>query len=326
MTARNSASLLAVVACLAGACASHRSPTLAERFVHQGTPALELPADLGTGAAQPADAAATPAAPSAVTPAVPPAEREPAPVIPVAESDDQTLAEALAALKAEPKAVTNRRVAERYLSLHIYDKAVDYFTAAIKLDSKDAVASEGLARAWRDWGSPELALSQAYRALALAPNSAQVANTVGTILFALGLNDEAEARFKRAAVLAPAAAYIRANLCYLSTIRGDGVAARAQCDIALALDPGSVIARNNLALLNAAEGDFAAAEKAFATAARNPLEARYNLGIVLLSAGRFADAAAMFAEACRGDLPGVDACDKARNARLRAARADERIR
>jgi len=324
VTARNRASLLAVVACLAGACASHRSPTLAERFVHQGTPALELPADLGTGTDKSAGAATSKTAPPVS--AEPPAEREPAPVLPVAETDDQTLAQALAELKAEPKAVTHRRVAERYLSLHIYDKAVDNFTAAIKLDAKDAAASEGLARAWRDWGSPELALSQAYRALALAPNSAQISNTVGTILFALGLNDEAEARFKRAAVLAPAAAYIRANLCYLSTIRGDGVAARAQCDIALALDPASVIARNNLALLNAAEGDFTAAEKAFAAAARNPLEARYNLGIVLLSAGRFADAAAMFAEACRGDLPGVEACDKARNARLRAARADERIR
>ncbi|HEX5216243.1 MAG TPA: tetratricopeptide repeat protein [Vicinamibacterales bacterium] len=322
MTARNRASLLAVVACLAGACASHRSPTLAERFVHQGTPALELPADLGKGAEQVAE----PVVSTATPPAVPPAEREPAPVIPVAETDDQTLAQALAELKTEPKAVTNRRVAERYLSLHIYDKAVEHFTAALKLDSKDVAASEGLARAWRDWGSPEMALGQAYRALALARNSAQIENTIGTILFALGLNDEAEARFKRAAVLAPAAPHIRANLCYVSTIRGDGVAARAQCDIALALDPGSVIARNNLALLNAAEGDFAAAERAFTTAARNPLEARYNLGIVLLSAGRFADAAAMFAEACRGDLPGVEACEKARYARLRAARADERIR
>jgi tetratricopeptide (TPR) repeat protein len=170
LTARNSASLLAVVACLAGACASHRSPTLAERFVHQGTPALELPADLGKGAVPPADASAT-AAPSAVPPALPPAEREPAPVLPVAESDDQTLAEALAALKAVPKALTQRRVAERYLSLHIYDKAVDHFTAALKLDNKDAAAAERLARAWRDWGSPEMALSQAYRALALAPNT-----------------------------------------------------------------------------------------------------------------------------------------------------------
>ena len=322
MTARNSASLLAVVACLAGACASQPSRSLADRFVHQGTPVLQLPGDLGTGAAASAEAAA----PASPAPAAPLPERPPAPVVPVAESDDQTLAQALAQLKSAPSAVTHRHVAERYLAIRVYDKAVDHFNAALKLDSKDVNASEGLARAWRDWGSPEMALSQAYRALALAPNSAQIENTLGTVLFALGLNAEAEARFQRAAALAPHAAYVRANLCFVSTIRGDGVAARAQCDIAIALDPGSVIARNNLALLNAAEGDFAAAEQAFATAARDPLEARYNLGIVLLSAGRFTEAAAMFAEACHGDLPGVDACGKASKARLLAARADERIR
>ena len=323
MTARNSASLLAVVACLAGACASQQRPrSLADRFVQQGTPALQLPGDLGADVAASAEAAA----PISSAPAAPLPERPPAPVVPVAESDDQTLAQALAQLKSTPSAVTHRRVAERYLAIRVYDKAVDHFSAALKLDSKDASASEGLARAWRDWGSPEMALSQAYRALALAPTSAQIENTLGTVLFALGLNAEAEARFQRAAALAPHAAYVRANLCFVSTMRGDGVAARAHCDVAIALDPANVIARNNLALLNAAEGDFAAAEQAFAAAARSPLEARYNLGIVLLSAGRFTEAAAMFAEACHGDLPGVDACGKASKARLLAARADERIR
>ena len=45
-----------------------------------------------------------------------------------------------------------------------------------------AGAFEGLARLWRDWGSPELALGDAHRAIHCRPDSASAYNTLGTVL------------------------------------------------------------------------------------------------------------------------------------------------
>ena len=111
-------------------------------------------------------------------------------------------------------------------------------TAAISRNSDDAVAYDARARIWRDWQMPERAFEDARRALQLAPRSAEVHNTMGTIFFALEQPGEARREFTTAISIDPAAAYAANNLCYLAFLSGDTADAEAQCQRAIALvDP-----------------------------------------------------------------------------------------
>ena len=53
------------------------------------------------------------------------------------------------------------------------------FSARPRLEPCDAVAYDGMARIWRDWGMPDLALTEAYRALHCNQKSAEIYNTLG---------------------------------------------------------------------------------------------------------------------------------------------------
>ena len=79
-----------------------------------------------------------------------------------------------------------RSLAERYRERGVLDAAYRNFNRAIALNPRDAAAYEGLARVWRDWGLPALALGDAYRATYYAPQSASARNTYGTVMQALG--------------------------------------------------------------------------------------------------------------------------------------------
>ena len=57
------------------------------------------------------------------------------------------------------------------------DAAYRHFNRALALNPRDAAAYEGLARVWRDWGLPQLALGDAHRATFFAPQSASARNT-----------------------------------------------------------------------------------------------------------------------------------------------------
>jgi tetratricopeptide (TPR) repeat protein len=161
------------------------------------------------------------------------------------ETQDPSLSRALLLLNVRPTSDAEDRVALRYLELGVLDAAADHFSRASGLNRADAIAYEGLARIWRDWGFPELGLGDAMRAVYYAPAWPAAHNTVGTLLTALGRTGQARKAYERALALDPDAAYVLSNLCYVSVLDGLADEALAECRAALALDPDLRAARAN---------------------------------------------------------------------------------
>lgn len=151
-------------------------------------------------------------APAVVSPAV--QVRPRSSVLETAESRAPGLAEAVARARAFPTADNHLRAAQGYLEAGIADQAFVHFERASKLDPRNAAAWDGMARIWRDWGFPALALPDAYRAVAFAPGAAAPHNTLGTVLQSLGHGPAARAEFERALRIDAGAAYALGNLCY----------------------------------------------------------------------------------------------------------------
>ncbi len=180
------------------------------------------------------------------------ARRAPRATLPTLESTDASLSSALIALAVRDTAAAERRVAERYLQLGVLDLASDHYARACKLNPTDAVAYDGLARIWRDWGFPALGLGDATRAAYYAPTWAPAHNTLGTLLTELGHRAEARSEYERAIAAEPRAAYALSNLCYLSLLDGAPSAAIEACRAALAIDPNLTAARINMTRARAA--------------------------------------------------------------------------
>jgi Flp pilus assembly protein TadD len=268
------AGVIAVSVCLAAGCAAHKPPqadgTLESRFITKAGPHDHpFSFDVADDPSQPAAASSRAAddGKSASTASRTPivqfsdevaAKMAAGPVpkntsdVASVESSDAGLAGALQALRADPTAANECAVADSYRRLHIYDLAVDHLNAALKLDPKSAAAYDGLARTWRDWGLPEYALSDAYRAIAFAPRSAEAHNTLGTVLFALRDLKAARTQFGEARDLDPGAAYALNNLCYVSFVEGDHAQARTECTAALKTMPTLGAAKQTLDALAAA--------------------------------------------------------------------------
>ena len=219
------------------------------------------------------------------------------------EARDQRLAVALAAASARPAPETFRIVAEEYHRLGVADRAHEYLNRALRLNPRDAVTFDALARMWRDWGFAHLGLADAYRALYYAPSWATARNTLGTIFQALGKRDLARVQYELALQLDPSAAYALNNLCYGWILDGDNRRAAAACLRALELDPGLTAASNNLGLAYAAAGDLEAARVAFDRSGDRP-GALYNLGIAHLARRRYSESVTAFqaAQAARPAL------------------------
>jgi Tfp pilus assembly protein PilF len=162
------------------------------------------------------------------------------------ETVDPELGAALAAVAVVPCAATHLRLAEAYRTARILDQAHEHLTLTVQMDPANARAYDGLARIWRDWGLPHLALPDAHRAVYNAPSSPEAHNTFGTVLHALGLRREARAEYEKALELAPRAAYALNNLCALDLADGSAAAAARRCEEALRLDPGLSVAFRNL--------------------------------------------------------------------------------
>jgi Tfp pilus assembly protein PilF len=209
------------------------------------------------------------------------------------EGRDAAVAAALLAVSVHPSAATHRAVAREYLRLGILDVAHEHLSAAVAIDPRDAAAWDGLARIWRDWGLPHLALPDAYRALYFAPESPVVHNTLGTVLQALGRRAEARAQYEKALALDVTAAYALTNLCYGWVLEGEAVKATDACRQALRLQPDLDAARNNLALAYDAGGDRSSAVELFASTG-NQGRAEYNVGLVLLARRRYPEALKAF--------------------------------
>jgi tetratricopeptide (TPR) repeat protein len=224
-----------------------------------------------------------------------PADTRPAPNVGTlavtAESWDPSLRDALAVLVTGPTAEGHRRVAAEYRRLGVLDLAHTHLTRAAALDPDDAAAYDGLARIWRDWGFPHLGLKDGHRAVELAPDSAIVANTLGTLYAAMEQFSRAYGWYARALTLDPEASYASNNFCYAAVrLRRSG--AVTTCERAAAARPDSTAVRNNLGLAYAAAGDLPKAQEQFARA--GDAAAHYNMGMVHMAQGRFAQANAAF--------------------------------
>ena len=125
----------------------------------------------------------------------PPAQTAPASTI---EGQDPELSSSRLLLAVLPSAENERRVAAAYMQLGVLDAAYDHFKAALRINPRDAASFDGLARIWRDWGLPNVALGDAHRAIYYAPSSATVYNTLGTILQKLGQTAAAASAFEGA--------------------------------------------------------------------------------------------------------------------------------
>jgi tetratricopeptide (TPR) repeat protein len=208
-------------------------------------------------------------------------------------------------------------VAVEYRRVGVLDKAFDHFAAAVDLDPADAASHEGMARIWRDWGAPQLGLGSAYRAVHFAPRSAGAANTLGTVLQALGHlpeAPEAESWYGRALLLEPRAWYALNNICYVRIMRRQPSALSVCEEAAAAAGPATAVAKNNLALAFAASGDMAGAQQWFRRA-NTPSVAAYNYGITLMATRDYAGAAVAFADALDADPTSTLAAQRARQAR-----------
>jgi tetratricopeptide (TPR) repeat protein len=236
------------------------------------------------------------------------------------EASDERLKAALFQVAATPTAEAHRRVAFEYRRLGVLDHAQQHFAMAVKLDAKDAVSHDAMARIWRDWGFPNQALPEARRAVAYAPRSASAANTIGTIYQALGQLDDAKRWYWRAVTLDAAAWYARNNLCYAQILLREPDAL-PMCRRVVAEKPDSAIARNNLALAHAASGDLDAARQWFRRAT-DTATADYNYGIVMMSKHAYHEAERAFQSALLADPKSTLAARRARQARI-AADAEE---
>lgn len=219
---------LVLLAASIDACASIDRPTLAQRFVRQGTPAVDLGGPL-PAAMRPIDRRALlRAADAARVPAA-------AATAGSLEASDPHLRESLARLLAAPSAAQYREVAAAYLRHGIRDRALDYLMRGLAANGADAAVYDDLARLWRDWGQPAEGLGHAHRAVFLSPQSAVAHNTLGTVLYRLGRVADARASFAHALTLDAGAWYALANLCHLNMTSGHTRLAIAQCRKAAAL-------------------------------------------------------------------------------------------
>jgi tetratricopeptide (TPR) repeat protein len=241
------------------------------------------------------------------------AKPEGKPAFRTVEASDPGLAAALLAATAVPSPETFRNAAQEYRRVQVYDRAQDYLARALKLDPKDAMTHDAIARVWRDAGFPHLGMGDSYRAIYYAPASAAARNTLGTLFQAMGRRAEARVQYERAVQLDPLAGYAYNNLCYGWVLEGDAARAVKSCRQALSLDPSSAIALNNAGLAYALAGDMVASRESFEKSGSRAAAA-FNRGVVDLAAGNWDDASKNFLDAYGADPTLRSAAVRARQA------------
>jgi tetratricopeptide (TPR) repeat protein len=243
--------------------------------------------------------------------------------LPTIESSNPELMRALLLITMHESPEHHRLAAIAYRKVGVLDHAYRHFQRATVLDPCDAASYDGMARLWRDWQMPELALADVHRALHCNRKSAEIYNTLGTILEALDQQAGAERAYRSALALDPRATFALNNLCYIRMTQGDGLSAARLCEAALVVDPNLAAARNNLALIEAKRGDFAEAERRLRAAPS--AVSFYNVGVMRLSEGRYNDAALVFDQASATEPSWTMARRRSLQAR-KAARAAEQAR
>jgi Flp pilus assembly protein TadD len=268
---------VATLATLFTACAGNVRPAVSSLLVKQGKPSVSYDiADPGKGGGS---KAASPLPRET-------AFREHTDSGLTVEGTDKALHAALAKLRKADTVENRLRVAAEYRRLRILDKAYDLVTSVLKLNHRSAEAFEQRAQIWREWGFAPLGLTDAYRAVFIAPRSASARNTLGTLLQSLGNMESARRAYEDASKLDPKAAYAWSNMCYLSLVTGKPDRALTECHIALRLGPADAAIRNNIALSYAAAGKPQEARAELLTNG-SPADAAYNIGMLYLALGRY---------------------------------------
>lgn len=235
------------------------------------------------------------------------------------EHRDKALASALQRLKSRENAANHLGVAAEYRRLRILDQAFDHATLALERDDRLAAAYEQRAQIWRQWGFPQLGLTDAYKALFMAPQSPSAHNTLGTLLQSVGELDAARRQYLRVLDLDPDAAYAWSNLCYLSLVTDNAVRGISECEAALHRQPDLDAARNNMALGYAAVDRLDEALAKLRTVS-DPAEGAYNVGLLYFSLGRYHLAEQAFRTAAEIRPQFTAAHTRRRQAALAAAR------
>jgi tetratricopeptide (TPR) repeat protein len=239
------------------------------------------------------------------------------------ESRDARVASAILRLRMDPSAHSHHLLAEAYRQAGVTDYAYKHWRLALQLDACDSRALEGLARLWRDWGSPALALGDAHRAIYCRAHSSSAYNTLGTILEALGQRQQARRAFEFALRLDARAGFAMNNLCYLALQDGDGPGAQETCTRALAIDSTMAAAQTNLALAYALQGKTSIAEARLLDHV-DPATGLYNVGVLRLSMNQYGDAATAFDQAASTRPSLAEAARRAIQARTKMAASKER--
>lgn len=252
---------------------------------------------------------------------VPPPSTRPKTAAVSLESWDPALSVALATLAVSPTAESHYRVALEYRRLGVLDQSHAHFTKAVELDPNNASAWDALARIWRDWGFPELGMVDAQRSVELAPESPAAANTMGTLLEAMGRVAQARDWYERALALDANASYALNNLCYSAIMLAQSDAT-SQCRRALAAAPGARVARNNLGLAYAAAGDLVKAKAVFDRHSEMAY-AQYNMGIVYMGTRQYNKALAAFVAAMKLNPQFEQATERAKQAGMYLAAEDQ---
>jgi len=213
-------------------------------------------------------------------------------LLPTLESTNPLLAKALLALAMDENPQRHIVVAEAYRRAGITDYAFRHYQRALTLAPCSAAAYDGMARLWRDWGRPDIALGDSYRAVYCSQQSPEVYNTLGTIMTALGQSANARNAYRHALDLDPRNAPALTNLGYMELRAGHLNEAVKLCADAVAAAPAFEPARNNLALAYVSRGDYQSALLVLQDS-QNAV-AKYNLGVLRLANGDFRLAAEAF--------------------------------
>lgn len=229
----------AVVELLLAGCAARRPLSMADRFIRQGEPTVHY------GSAPPQTSTAEYVAQlRELSRQARPRAKSVNPEL--TEAQDTRLRDALAVLAAAPTATAHYAVALEYRRIGIADAAFSHASSAIRIDAKHAAAYDLRARLWRSWGLPRLGLTDARRALVLAPQSATAWNTYGLLLEGGGDTKMAIRAYLRAVRYDGHAGYAWNNLCRAWTSVGEPAAAVSACRRTIDLEPTLVEAQMTL--------------------------------------------------------------------------------
>ncbi len=169
--------ILVVAIVAAGGCASGGTPTLAQKFVRQGVPSVDM-------------GGPKPKTPSRSERASSPLEHASVTTVSSRISSSASslenvypeLRDAMWQLRLAPTPAHYMAVARVYRRLGITDTAHDYLARSLAVNGPNPKVLDAMARLWRDWGQPQEGLTYAHRAVYMAPEWAAGQNTLGTVL------------------------------------------------------------------------------------------------------------------------------------------------